>query len=87
MLGCSSFCLPGARFGTILSHILEGFEHLWCLLEGLVPFGLHWSSQGAQMSYLALLCRRQHRFREICWILGQKVGQPVAACGGRVDPL
>ena len=51
-----------------------------CKLVG--AFGLHWSSQGAQMSDLALLCRREHRFGEICWILGQKVGQPVAACGG-----
>ena len=29
----------------------------------------------------ACLCRREHRFREICWILGEKVGQPVAGCG------
>ena len=27
------------------------------------------------------LCRREHRFREICWILGQNPGQPVAAWG------
>ena len=26
--------LPGARFRTNLSHILEGFDHLWCLLQG-----------------------------------------------------
>ena len=48
----------------------------------LVPVGLHWSSQGPQMSYLAFLCGREHRFEEICWILGQRVGQPVAPCGG-----
>ena len=67
----------------------------------LVPVGLHWSSQGPQMSYLAFLCGREHRFEEICWIPGQGVGQPVAPCGGlgqgvgrpvaaccnRVDPL
>ena len=86
MLGCLSFCLPGVRFETNLSDILEAFDHLSCLLQALVPFGLHWSSQGAQMSYLALLCRREHRFREICWILGQKVGRPVAACGGLLHP-
>ena len=34
MLGCLSFCLPGGRFGTNLSHILEAFDHLWCLLGG-----------------------------------------------------
>ena len=54
--------------------------------EALVPSGLHWSSQCAQMCYLALLCRREHRFREICWILGQRVGRPVAPCGGLLHP-
>ena len=33
MLGCLSFCLPGDRFGTNLSYILEAFDHLWCLLR------------------------------------------------------
>ena len=86
MLGCLSFSLPGARFETKLRHILEAFDHLWCLLQGLVPFGVSWSNQGAQMSYVALLCRREHRFSEICWILGQKVGRPVAACGALLQP-
>ena len=33
---CLSFCLPGGRVGTNLSDILEAFDHLWCLLQGLV---------------------------------------------------
>ena len=33
MLGCLSFCLPGARFGTNLNHMSEAFDHLWCLLQ------------------------------------------------------
>ena len=49
--------------------------------KALLPFGLLWSSQGTQMSYLALLRRREHRFRESCWVLGQKVGRPVSPCG------
>ena len=36
------------------------------------------------MSYLAFLCGREHRFREICWILGQSVWQPVAPCGNEL---
>ena len=32
-LGCLSFCLPGGRFKTNLTHILEAFDHLWCLLQ------------------------------------------------------
>ena len=48
----------------------------------LVPLGLHWSRQGAQIAYLALPCRREHRFRQICWILGPECWQPVASCGG-----
>ena len=34
MLGCLSFCMPGARAGANLSHIVEAFDHLRCLLEG-----------------------------------------------------
>ena len=34
MLGWLSFYLPGGRFGTNLSPILEAFDHLWCLLQG-----------------------------------------------------
>ena len=34
MLGCLSFCSPGGRFGTNLSHILEAFDHCWWLLQG-----------------------------------------------------
>ena len=29
----------------------------------------------------ACLCRLEYRFKEICWILSEKVGQPVAAWG------
>ena len=54
--------------------------------KALVALGLHWSSQGAQMSHLVLRCGREYRFREICWILGQKVWQPVATCGDELRP-
>ena len=81
-----AWCMPGARFGTNLSHILEASDPFGLCCKALVPFGLHCNSKGAQVSYLALLCRREHRFREICWILGQRVWQPVAACGGLWHP-
>ena len=41
--------------------------------------------QGAPMSYLALLCGREHRFMRFAF-WGQKVGRPVAACGGLLHP-
>ena len=56
-----------------------------CKLAG--AFGLDGLSQGAQMSYLAITCGREHRFEEICWILGPEPWQPVAGCCNRVDPL
>ena len=40
---------PLASFGSLLGR-------LW------VACGLHWVRQGAPMSYLALLCRREHQF-------------------------
>ena len=39
MLGCLDACmlvfwLPGDRFGKNVSHILEAFDHFWCMLGG-----------------------------------------------------
>ena len=91
MLGSLPLCLPGDRFGTTLSCILVAFGHLWCHLgwslhcsKPVVAAGLHLSSQGVQMSYLALLCaggsvnwRAQGEGR------GLKLGRPVARdCAG-----
>ena len=33
MPGCLSFCLPGGRFGMKWNHMLEAFDHRWCLLQ------------------------------------------------------
>ena len=38
------------------------------------------------MRYLAFLCRQEHRFREICWILGLGAQPAVATCGGLLRP-
>ena len=51
-----------------------------------MPFGLQWSGQDTQMSYIALLCRREHRFTDICWFLGQKLGRPEIPCGSLWQP-
>ena len=77
MLGCLDACLF-ARLVADLAAIWDAFGMPWvtcgvtwdgpCKCVG--AFGLHWSSQGAQMSHLVFLCRREHRLREICWILG-----------------
>ena len=93
MLRCLDDCLFVCLV-TDLAPIWDAFWMPWftcgvtwdspCKLVG--ASGLDWVSQGAQMSRLALLCRREHRFREICWILGQKVGRPVAACGNELQP-
>ena len=55
-----------------------------CKLVG--AFGLDWLKQGTQLSHLVLLCRRDHQFREICWILGPESWRAVAACGGLWHP-
>ena len=108
MLGCLDDCLR-VRLVADLVPLLAAFWLPWvtcgvtwngpCKLVG--AFGPDWLRQGTQLSHLALLCRREHRFREICWILdpecwrpvagwGQNVGalwRPVAGCCNRVDPL
>ena len=78
-LGCLDACL----FVCLVSDLRRP-----CKLEG--PCGLDWLRQGTQLSHVALLCRREHRFREICWVLGPerwRPWHPVAACCGGVDPL
>ena len=90
MLGCLSLCSLVAD----VAPIWIAFWRPWvtcgvtwdgpCKLVG--AFGLDWVSQGTQMSHLALLCRREHRFREICWILGPETWHPVAACGDELHP-
>ena len=90
MLGCLSLCCLVADLAPIwvafwTPGIICGV--IWdgpCKL--MAACGLDWLSQGTQMSHLALPCEREHRFREICWILGQKVGRPVAPCGGLLRP-
>ena len=75
--GCLDAC-PFACLVTGLAQIWVAFRMplvtcgiTWDGLGKLVrAFGLDWVSQATQVSYLALLCRREHRFGEICWILG-----------------
>ena len=52
---------PLASFGSLLGR-------LWVACE------VHWVRQGAPMSYLALLCRREHQF--------EGPGGQKGACGG-----
>ena len=105
MLGCLDACLCARLVGDVAPIWVAFWRPLvtcgviWdgpCKLVG--QCGLDWLSQGTQMSHLALLCRREHRFREICWVLGQNPGQPVAAfcanpgqpvaaCGGLWQPV
>ena len=80
--------MPGCLDAWMLGACL--FACLDADLRRMVPFGLHWSSQGAQRSYLLFLCRRKHRFREICRFWGQKVDilwRPVAPWGEKIDIL
>ena len=52
-----------AWMAITLGSILEPLGSFGLLLGRLwVACGLHWVRQGAQMSYLALLCRREHQF-------------------------
>ena len=94
MLGCLSLCCLVAD----LTPIWVAFWMPWitcgviwdgpCKLVGAC--GLDWLSQGTQMSHLALLCRREHRFEEICGAPGPEgraLWRPVAPCCNRVDPL
>ena len=52
-----------AWMAMTLGSILEPLASFGSLLGRLwVACGLHWVRQGAPMSYLALLCRREHQF-------------------------
>ena len=52
-----------ARMGDHLVFILEPLASFGSLFGRLwVACGVHWVRQGAPMSYLALLCRREHQF-------------------------
>jgi hypothetical protein len=52
-----------AWMAITLGSILEFLGSFVSLLGRLwVACGLHWVRQGAQMSYLALRCRREHQF-------------------------
>ena len=55
-----------------------------CKLVG--AFGPDWLRQGTQLSHLALLCWREHRFSQICCILGPEGWHRVAACGSLLHP-
>ena len=89
MLGCLDDRLC-ARLVADLVPTWDAFWKPWvtcgvtwngpCKLVG--AFGLDWLRQGTQLGHLALLCGREHRFREICWILGPESWHPVAPCGG-----
>ena len=77
-----------AWLAITLDSILEPLGSLGSLLGRLwVPFGLHWARQGAQMSYLALLCRWEHQFEGPGGGGGLKVGQPVAPDLSELWPL
>ena len=72
---------PLASFGSLLGR-------LW------VACGVHWVRQGAPMSYLALLCRREHQFEGPGGQKGACGGsrfaglkRPVDPCGAELCPL
>ena len=65
-----------AWMAITLGSILEVLGSFGSLLGRLwVACGLYWVRQGAQMSYLALLCRREHQF--------EGPGGQKGACGVR----
>ena len=77
---------------------LDGGDHLglhfgvlgltWVIAwKALVPFGIHWVGQGAQMSYLALLCRREHQFKGPGGGGGLNLCRPVASDSAGLWPL
>ena len=75
-----------AWMAMTLGSILESLASFGSLLGRLwVACGLHWVRQGAPMSYLALLCRREHQFegpggpKGSMW--GLEVCHPEKACG------
>ena len=89
MLGCLDACLCARLVADVAPIWVAFWKPLvtwgatWngpCKLVG--AFGLDWLKQGTQLSHLVLLCGREHRFREICWILGPESWRAVAACGG-----
>ena len=90
MLGCLDACLC-ARLVADLARIWVAFWRplvacgvtLHGPCKAVVAFGLDWVSQGTQMSHLALLCGREHRFRMICYALGP---ESWPACGGLWRP-
>ena len=73
MLGCLSLCSPGGSCGSNLGCFLEALGHLWCHLGwSLQPCGSIWArlaQAGYPTEHLAFLCRREHRFEEICHVL------------------
>ena len=75
-----------AWMAMTLGSILEPLASFGSLLGRLwVACGLHWVRQGAPMSYLALLCRREHQFegpggqKGSMW--GLEVGPAEKPCG------
>ena len=65
--------------GITLGSILEPLGSFGLLLGRLwVACGLHWVRQGAQMSYLSLLCGREHQFEGPGGGVGARAR---AACG------
>ena len=77
----------GLHFGA-LGLIWVTAWKLW------VVCGLHWGRQGAPMSYLALLCRRQQQFEGPGGPKGSMGGlkvriekSPVDPCGSELWPL
>ena len=84
MLGC----LDASLFAGLVSDFVRIRVSFWRPLttsgvccKALVPFGLHWTSHGAQLRYLGLGCRRDTDLGGFAGFCGQKVGQPVAGCG------
>ena len=56
---CLPFCLEGDNFWLHFVALRLIWVTAW---KAWVPFGIHWVREGAQISYLALLCGRELQF-------------------------
>ena len=73
-----------AWMAMTLGSILEPLGSFGSLLGRLwVACGLHWVRQGAQMSYLSLLCRREHQFEGPGGVVGARGRAPCGPGLGR----
>ena len=84
LLTMDTFWPDGDHFGLHFGGLGITWSRFW---KALVSFWLRWGSQGSQMSYLQLLCRRERCLKEISWSLGPEGWRPVAACRGLANRL